>query len=247
MRENEYPGTFIVIEGPDAAGKHTQASRIVDWLRSEGHSMIDPEKEQRIIERMPGEYPSGGGVNGDTVEDGVWKLSFPTYDQTPGGRVVQAYLDGRLGDREELSMQDRVNIYAADRKQFKHVIEEYLSHGGIVVCDRYREANLIHQLVGFEGEEWERNLEYIKSIDADLPDADRVFYLHIEPEEALERLSGKEKDMHELDEDYMKASNRNGRKVAEHQGWHVVDGEAEPGEVETRLRSEVENIIGDTN
>lgn len=243
MRGKDYPGTFIVIEGPDAAGKHTQASRIVEWLRQEGHSQIDPEQEERVIGRMPGDYPSPENVNGDTIEKGVWKLSFPTYDQTPGGRVVEAYLNGRLGDREALSMQDRVNIYAADRKQFKHVIEEYLSYGGIIVCDRYREANLIHQLVGFEGEHWERNLEYIKSIDADLPDADQVFYLHIEPEEAMRRLAGKQKDMHELDEEYMKASNRNGRRVAEHQNWRVVDGEPSPREVEEMMRSEVEKLL----
>lgn len=232
-----------MVEGPDAAGKQTQATRIVKWLRGQDKSSIDPERQKEIVEKMPGNYPDPDGSNHDDVENGVWKLSFPSYSQTPGGRVVEAYLNGRLGDREHLSMAEKVDIYAADRKQFRGVIAEYLESGGIIVCDRYREANLIHQLTGFEAEEWREKLEYIKRIDSDMPDPDRIFYLDISPEEMLRRMEDKDKDIHELDTQYMKASNRNGLKVAEHEDWTVIDGERSRGTIEDDLRSRINELF----
>lgn len=244
MGQGDLQGLFVVIDGPDASGKQTQTSMLVEWLRENGFSGISGEKEQEIVDRMPGRYPAPGDVEKveDSIEDGVWSLSFPSYGQTPGGRVVEAYLNGELGGRDDLSVERIVDIYAADRKQFKEQIREFLEEGGIVVCDRYREANLIHQLVGFEGEKWEAKLEEIKSADSDLPDPDITFYLDISPEKALERMSDREKDIHELDDSYMERSNRNGRKVAEHEDWTIVDAERSRDEVFSELRSE---ILGD--
>lgn len=240
-----YSGAFIVIEGPDASGKQTQAELVVNWLRESGHSSIDSGEEDRIRDLMPGKYPDTNLESrvDDSIREGVWHLSFPTYQQTPGGRVVDAYLSGRLGDREKLSMKDKVDIFAADRKQFRMLISEYLSNGGIVVCDRYREANLIYQLVGFEGEKWEENLQDIKSVDEDLPDPDKLFYLDISPEEALRRMEDKDKDIHELDSEYMKASNRNGRQVARFEDWTIVDGERPAEEVKEDLKKKVSSLL----
>lgn len=245
MRSEDSPGTFIVIEGPDASGKETQTGLLAEWLRDSNVSKLDSETEKEIIGKMPGNYPDPSAEKvKDNIEDGVWRLSFPTYSQTPGGRVVQAYLDGRLGDRKCLSMEEIVDIFAADRKQFRLLIEEYLSEGGIIICDRYREANLIHQLVGFEGDDWEEKLEEFKSIDADLPGADDIFYLDISPEEALNRMSDKDKDIHELDDSYMEKSNLNGRKVAEYEGWKIVDGERPKQKVFEFLRDDVKDKLG---
>lgn len=244
MIESSYSGNFIVIEGPDASGKETQTGLICDWLRTSNFSNIDSETEEKILDKMPGNYPDPSAEKvKDSIENGVWRLSFPTYSQTPGGRVVQAYLDGHLGGREDLSMDEIVDIFAADRKQFRLLIEEFLSEGGIIICDRYREANLIHQLVGFEGEEWETKLEDFKNIDADLPDADKIFYLDISPEEALNRMKNKDKDIHELDDCYMKKSNMNGKKVAKHEGWEIIDGERPKDEVFESLKEIIESKI----
>jgi len=245
MGRESFPGLFVVIEGPDASGKQTQTARTVEWLREEGFSGISEEAEEKIIEKMPGMYPAPEEVGKveDSIEDGVWRLSFPTYGQTPGGRVVEAYLNGDLGDRSDISVDTIVDIYAADRKQFKELIDEFLEEGGIIVCDRYREANLIHQLVGFEGEKWGEKLAYIRSVDEDLPDADEVFYLDLSPEEALERMSDKDKDIHELDDSYMKKSNENGRKVAEHESWQIINAERTPAEVEKDIREEINRLV----
>lgn len=240
----DFSGTFVVVEGADASGKETQVGRLADWIRFENKSDIDREDEQDILERMPGKYPDPTMDKvEDSIMDGVWRLSFPTYGQTPGGRVVGSYLNGELGDRDDVSLKDIVDIYAADRKQFKELIREYLEKGGIVVCDRYREANLIHQLVDFEGREWEEKLEYIKSIDADLPDADVVFYLDISPETARERLTDKDKDIHEQDFEYMKKSNLNGQKLAKREEWTVIDGERGKEDVEADLREVIKKLL----
>lgn len=244
MQGNHSQGAFIVIEGPDASGKQTQTANMIEWLRNSDFPNIDSEAEESIIEKMPGRYPDPENEPkvDDSIKNGVWQLSFPSYGQTPGGRVVKAYLNGELGDRDELSMETIVDIYAADRKQFKELIAEYVEKGGIIICDRYREANLIHQLVGFE-EQWEEKLEYIKGIDADLPDAGVVFYLDISPETARERLTDKEKDIHEQDFQYMKKSNLNGQKLAEREGWTVIDGERSKDDIEADLRDVIERLL----
>jgi dTMP kinase len=244
VETEERSGKFVVIEGPDASGKQTQAANMVEWLRKSDFSEINTTVEQKIIQKMPGRYPDPENEPKveDSIKEGVWQLSFPTYRQTPGGRVVKAYLNGDLGNRDNLEMETIVDIYAADRKQFKELIAEYLEKGGIIVCDRYREANLIHQLVGFE-DEWEKKLEYIKSIDADLPDADKVFYLDISPEEALRRMDGKDKDIHELNDSYMKKSNLNGRKVADYEGWKIIDGERSIDLVKGDLKNEIKSLL----
>lgn len=244
MQGNRSQGVFVVIEGPDASGKQTQAANMVEWLRKSEFSEIEPEVEESIIEKMPGRYPDPDNEPkvDDSIGEGVWQLSFPSYGQTPGGRVVKSYLNGDLSDRDELDMETIVDIFAADRKQFKELIVTYLEEGGIIVCDRYREANLIHHLVGFE-DKWEEKLRYIKSIDSDLPDADTVFYLDISPEAAISRMDGKDKDIHELNDSYMKKSNLNGRKVAEHEDWKIIDGERSIKEVEQDLKQEIRELI----
>ena len=243
MRDETRPGTLVVIEGPDASGKETQTGRIVEWLRDKEFTGISNGQEEKILRRMPGKYPTEDSKVKDSIESGVWRLSFPTYSQTPGGRVVKAYLDGKLGERDDLDVETIVDIYAADRKQFKELIAEYLEKGGIIVCDRYREANLIHQLVGFSGKQWGEKFEEIKSVDEDLPDAEEVFYLDISPEEAERRMKDREKDIHELDEDYLRKSNRNGRKVAEKEGWSTVDGERPMDEVTRDLKSRIRQFL----
>lgn len=242
MNEDNSKGVFVVIEGPDASGKETQTGLLTEWLRESDYSEISEETQKEILEDMPGDYPDPDAEKvKDSIENGVWRLSFPTYSQTPGGRVIEAYLNGRFGDREDLTLEEKIDIFAADRKQFRSLIREFISEGGVIVCDRYREANLILHLTDFTGKEWRDKLEYIKGVDSDLPDPDEVFYLDISPEEANRRMSGKDKDIHELDDSYMKKSNENGKKVAEHESWRIIDGERPRKKVFESLKQAVES------
>lgn len=244
VNTNERNGLFIVIEGPDASGKETQAGKLAEWLREENASKISKNTEEKIIEKMPGKYPQPEAKKvKDNIEDGVWRLSFPTYSQTSGGRVVQSYLNGELGSRQEISVDTIVDIYAADRKQFKPIIQEYLSNGGLIVCDRYREANLIHQLVDYNGNEWEKKLKQIKKVDSDLPEADRIYYLDISPETAIKRMKDKDRDIHEDDNSYMEKSNNNGRKVAKYEDWNIIDGERNVENVTNSLKKNISQLL----
>ncbi len=43
MTETSSPGRrgfFLTLDGPDGGGKTTQAARLVDWLRAEGHDVV---------------------------------------------------------------------------------------------------------------------------------------------------------------------------------------------------------------
>lgn len=238
-------GLFVVVEGPDASGKETQTERLVSWLREQGYSDIPEETEAEICSRLPAEYP--GEDYDDGIEDGVWRLSFPTYGQTPGGRVVDYYLNGKFGGHADLSTDEKADIYAADRFQFKDVMKDFYDAGGVIVCDRYRESNLIHQLVGYEGEEWEAKLAQLQMKEDDLLDQDIVLYLHISPEASLRRMEEKDKDIHEQDEAYMRASNENGLAVAKHEGWTIVDGERPRDAITADLKDHVQDLLEDNS
>lgn len=66
-------------------------------------------------------------------------FSFPRYE-TETGKKVAAYLRGELG---ELSLMERAQLYADDRKAAREEIKEYLNNGIDVVCDRYVLSNIV--------------------------------------------------------------------------------------------------------
>jgi dTMP kinase len=40
LRPHAFPGLFLVLDGPDGAGKTTQANRLAGWLRELGHDVV---------------------------------------------------------------------------------------------------------------------------------------------------------------------------------------------------------------
>ena len=75
------------------------------------------------------------------AQDG-WKvhaLSFPYYD-TPIGREIRQALDGARDFGADVMQL----LYVANRFQHRPRLELWLSHGGVVVCDRYRASSVAY-------------------------------------------------------------------------------------------------------
>jgi dTMP kinase len=64
-------------------------------------------------------------------------LSFPRYETIPGKRIAE-YLRGEM---DNLTLSDRIQLYADDRKDASEMIRFYLNSGINVVCDRYVLSN----------------------------------------------------------------------------------------------------------
>ena len=56
-------------------------------------------------------------------------------------------------------------------------------------------------------------------------------------------MEDRDRDMHELDEEYLRNSNMNGSKVARTEGWKVVDGSQEIDKVTEELRNQIREIL----
>jgi dTMP kinase len=67
-RYHAHPGFFLVLDGPDGAGKTTQAARLADWLRAEGKGVLTC--------RDPGGTALGDRLRGIVLERGSTPISI---------------------------------------------------------------------------------------------------------------------------------------------------------------------------
>ena len=182
-------GKLIVIEGTDCSGKETQTKLLVKYL------------EENNIK--------------------VFTMSFPNYD-SPTGKIVGGPFLGKSYISEGFFPEGAPNVspkvsslyYAADRLYNLPIIQKKLNEGYIVILDRYVYSNMAHQ-AGKEDDEEKRLALYNfnATLEFDLlglPRADKVIFLYMPVEGArtlranrLEAL-----DQNEMDEEYLKKSQR---------------------------------------
>ena len=86
---------------------------------------------------------------------------FPSYGSV-GASLVEAYLKGDLGKREEIGPYAISSFYAVDRFYTYHnELKDAIEDGKIVLLDRYTTSNLIYQGSLFEREKKDEFLDYI--------------------------------------------------------------------------------------
>ena len=85
---------------------------------------------------------------------------FPSYGSV-GASLVEEYLKGNLGKREDIGPYAISSFYAVDRFYAYHMeLKDALNSGKIVLLDRYTTSNLIYQGSLFEQDK-DAFLEYI--------------------------------------------------------------------------------------
>ena len=182
-------GKLIVIEGTDCSGKETQSKLLIEKLRNEGFQ-IDI-------------------------------YSFPSYE-TPTGKIIGGPYLGKDyicegWFREGASKVDpkvASLYYAADRKYNIYKINWLLENGINVILDRYVYSNMAHQ-AGKEDDKEKRLALYNfnATLEFDLlglPKADKVIFLYmpVEGARALRANRPEALDQNEMDEEYLKKSQR---------------------------------------
>ncbi len=200
-------GKLIVIEGLDSSGKETQS---------------------RLLE----EYFNKNGINCRRVE-------FPNY-KSESSALVKMYLRGDFGkNASDVNPYAASTFYAADRyASYKTDFAEFYKNGGLIIADRYTTSNMIHQASKLtdgkdEFVEWLIHYEYEL---LGLPRPDKVIFLNMPTDIAVKLMKNRankatgeaEKDIHEKDIAYLKATYAEAMRLAEKLGWDVVncsDGE----------------------
>lgn len=195
-------GKLVVFEGGDGSGKTTQALLFVDKLKKE---------------KIPVKY-----------------IEFPRYYTSFHGEVVGRYLKGEFGSLENTSSYLVALAYAIDRAGAKEEIEDFLESGGVVVSNRYVSSSKAYFAGKFTTEKEQR--EFISWLDEleykvhKIPREDLVVYLDVSLEVSQRLLenrgkrtySGKDKDLHEANLEYLKRVEKTYRQLAKSLNWELI-------------------------
>jgi dTMP kinase len=160
----------------------------------------------------------------------VRQVEFPAYD-TEFGSLLRDYLDGELGQKEELPSEIRSLLYSLDRYQFKKEFREFLKDGGVLIADRFSQSNYAFQSA--DSNEPEEMTEWMAKVDSRLPQPDEVIFLDVPPEKTAELMEDREKDMYEDNLEYQRKVYRRYLELAEEVGWKIVDC-VEDGQMKSR-------------
>ena len=155
---------------------------------------------------------------------------FPSYGSI-GASLVEEYLKGNLGKREDIGPYAISSFYAMDRFYTYHnELKEALDSGKIVLLDRYTTSNLIYQGALFE-EEKDSFLEYITDYEYNrlgLKKPDLVIFLKLDRDFANtlrknRNYDGIGGDINEKDQNFLDKVYDNSLYVADKYNFKVVE------------------------
>lgn len=180
--------------------------------------------------------------------------SFPNYD-SPSSGPVKMYLGGDFGNAQAMDAYQASALFAVDRlcTMFSGEIKSFYENGGILILDRYTQANMIHQAGKLHSTvEVDALLDWIDDFEFNtlkLPKADRVIFLDVPVDVSLRLMeergaykAGTKKDVHEEDPNHLRHAYNAGKYVGKKFGWDMIDC-TENGKLKSR--EEISDIIWD--
>lgn len=184
----------------------------------------------------------------------VKKLSFPNYDSISSG-PVKMYLAGELCETaNEFDAYQASSLFAVDRLCTMTREKEFLDNGGILVLDRYVQANMIHQTGKItDNAEKDKFLDWLDNLEfktLKLPRADLVLFLDV-PVEVSQKLAiarkdfktGKKKDIHEQDKNHLTNAYNAAKYVAAKYDWKTINCIDKNGNL--KPIDEIQNLVFD--
>lgn len=180
--------------------------------------------------------------------------SFPNYD-SPSSGPVKMYLGGEFGDAQALDAYQASTLFAVDRlcTMFNKENKDFYDNGGILILDRYTQANMIHQAGKLHStSEVDKLLDWIDDFEfrtLKLPRADKVIFLDVPVEVSMRLMeergihkTGTKKDVHEEDPNHLIHAYNAGKYVGKKFGWDIINC-TENGILKSR--KEISDIIWD--
>lgn len=176
-------------------------------------------------------------------------FSFPRYE-TFFGKLVKKYLQGEFGSLKDVKPELASLLFSLDRFDAMSQIEKSLGQGKIVVCDRYTASNIAYQAAKFQGEERQQFIEWIESVESRLLKPDLTIFLDLPVEVSAKLMQSRqrEKDIHELDLDYLKATRQVYAELNEKGNWQRIECASGSGikpkeEIHKDVWTEVKKIL----
>lgn len=107
-------------------------------------------------------------------------FDFPRYYSSFHGKMAGRFLAGEFGN--DVSPYLASLAYALDRASAKEEMDAWLSHGGVIVSNRYATSNMAHQGARLPEDKRPEFLEWIDELEYKqhkIPREDIVIYLHV--------------------------------------------------------------------
>jgi dTMP kinase len=149
-------------------------------------------------------------------------LSFPDYT-TKIGEEIRAFLNGK----REYGIETRHVLYSANRYEHIDRIKKWITERKAVIVNRYCESNIAYGVANGLSIEWLRSLESV------MPQADYVFLLKINPEVSSERKP--KRDRFEADIEYLRRVSNVYLTLAESRNWIVIDGNRTVSDIHSEI------------
>lgn len=186
---------------------------------------------------------SGKGTLASALVDALEKsgsaaslMSFPQYGMNPFADEIGRYLNHGLDLHGNDAVRYAAMLYASDRAAARGLIEQRLADGEIVVCDRYVESNLAHQVARVPVEQSVALRDWIVEIEYwgfKMPRPELTFLLDLDVSTARRRVRDKKRrqytelleDAHESDTAYLERTRSQYLALASEDPfrWSVVD------------------------
>jgi dTMP kinase len=140
------------------------------------------------------------------------KISFPDYE-TPVGQLIKKILSNEI----QVSFEVKHMLYSANKWELKPKIEELIEQKYTIVFDRYYQSNWAYGLANNLAIDW------LESLDRDLPHTNLTIVLDLPPNVSLKRKE-QNRDIHEKDLEYLLRVRKCFIKLANENKWVIVDG-----------------------
>ena len=141
------------------------------------------------------------------------------------GTAIGAEIEKALRGQREYHADVMQLLYVANRYEWKPAIATMLAEGRIVICDRYLASSVAY------GEAQGLDPDWLVDIQRFLPQPDLTLLLDIAPATAVQRKRAN-RDRFESDLELLERVRRSYHRQAGAAGWHRIDGERAPDDVE---------------
>lgn len=109
-------------------------------------------------------------------------MDFPRYYSSFHGRVVGRFLTGEFGALDAVSPYLAALAYAIDRAGAKEEMDQWLSSGGVLLCNRYATSSMAHQGAKMPVEKQDEFVQWLDEMEYKvhkIPREDVVVYLYV--------------------------------------------------------------------
>jgi dTMP kinase len=137
--------------------------------------------------------------------------SFPDYT-TAIGQEIRAF----LSQTKDYTVAARHMLFSLNRLEHKNEIEAWLNEGKIVVVNRYCDSNLAY------GAASGLSIEWLRSLESEMPQASYVYYLRASPDLSKERKT-RSRDKFETDIAFLDRVVSVYDTLAESPNWFIID------------------------